>query len=409
MKRQKLFRPPYLYDAGGDISKPWWVEFGYRDPRDGVMKRKRVQDGFAELKTKKARYSYSEELIKNLTAKLQRGWIPPDDDKRNQIVYVDELEYHQAAQIYGRKRSSNKNIRFYASEYINLIKNSKAKKTFESYRGKIRLFIAWLEKEKLSENDLGTFDNAVILKFFDYLIIDKHLAGQTVEKYQVNLSNFFKFLIQRKIILVQPVTNIEIPETDEDFSASPFLDDDLKLLLPIIKNEDPQLYLAALLQYFCFVRPGDELLKLKIQQINFVTRTILIPKNVAKKRRERNIDIPYQLYDILLQHGISQFGKELFLIGPNGRPGTREIGYNTLRERFNRLRDRLGLSQSYKWYSFKHTGAGKLLESGASIVELMNQMGHTDIASTYRYIRRHFGERSEHVRSRFPDPPGYFN
>jgi integrase len=64
------------------------------------------------------------------------------------------------------------------------------------------------------------------------------------------------------------------------------------------------------------------------------------------------------------------------------------------------------MSQQYKWYSFKHTGAGKLLESGASIVELMNQLGHTDIASTYRYIRRHFGERSEHVRSKFPDPPG---
>jgi site-specific recombinase XerD len=79
---------------------------------------------------------------------------------------------------------------------------------------------------------------------------------------------------------------------------------------------------------------------------------------------------------------------------------------NTLRERFNKYRDRLNLSPSYKWYSFKHTGAGKLLESGASIAELMNQLGHTDIASTYRYIRQHFGERSEHVRNNFPNPPG---
>ena len=96
----------------------------------------------------------------------------------------------------------------------------------------------------------------------------------------------------------------------------------------------------------------------------------------------------------------------MYVIGPNGRPGIRPIGYNTLRERFNRIRDRLGMSQSYKWYSFKHTGAGKLLESGATIAELMNQLGHTDISSTYRYIRRHFGERSEHVRNNFPTPPG---
>ena len=56
MRQQKLFRAPYLYDAGGDLSKSWWIELGYRDPRDGKMKRKRYQEGFAEILTKKARY-----------------------------------------------------------------------------------------------------------------------------------------------------------------------------------------------------------------------------------------------------------------------------------------------------------------------------------------------------------------
>lgn len=406
MKRQKLFRPPYLYDAGGDISKPWWVELGYRDPRDGKMKRKRYQEGFFELRTKKERYAFAEELIKNLAGKLQRGWIPPDDDKRNQIVYVDELEYHQAAEVYGRSRKANKNIRFYASEYINLIKSTKAKKTFESYRGKIRLFIAWIEKKKLVDNHISTFSNAIILDFFDYLIIEKQLSGKTIQKYQVNISSFFKYLLTRKVILEQPVTGIEIPETSEDFAAVPFLDEDLEKLLPVIKAEDPQLYMAAMLQYFCFIRPGNELLRLKIKQINFTAKTIFIPKDVAKRRTARIMDIPIQLYQILLEHGIQHFDKEMFLIGRTGRPGSLGIGYNTLRERFNKFRERLGFSQSYKWYSFKHTGAGKLLESGATIAELMNQLGHTDIASTYRYIRRHFGERSEHIRNNFPDPPG---
>lgn len=406
MRRQKLFRPPYLYNSGGDLSKPWWIELGYRDPRDGKMKRKRYQDGFAELRTKKAREAYADELIKSLLAKLERGWIPPDDDSVNQVVYVDELEYHQAAQVYGRKRKANKNIRFYASDYITLIKNSKAKKTFESYRGKIRYFIHWLEKNKLVENDLSTFDNAVILRFFDHLIIDRRLAGKTVSKYQVNLFQFFKYLIGRKVLVENPVKNIEIPETDEDFAAVPFLDEDMELILPVIRREDPQLYLAALLQYFCFVRPGNELLTMRIKQINFSAQSISIPKNVAKKRRERTVELPTQLYNLMVEQGIQHFGKELFLIGPHGRPGTRQIGVNTLRERFNKIRDQLGLSKSYKWYSFKHTGAGKLLESGATIAELMNQLGHTDIASTYRYIRRHFGERSERVRNNFPDAPG---
>lgn len=406
MNRQKLFRMPRLYDAGGDLSKSWWIELGYRDPRDGKMHRKRYQDGFAQLRTKKERYKFAEELINNFSAKLLRGWSPLDDDKANQVVYTDELEYHQAAQVYGRKRKANKNIRFYASEYINLVKNTKAKKTFESYRGKIRELIAWLESNKLADNDLATIDNEVIVRFFDHLIVDRKLAGRTVDKYRRNLSVFFQYMIDRKITGINPVYNIEIPETDEDFSAVPFLDEDLIKLLPVVKANDPQLYLGAMLQYFCFIRPGDELLTMKVKQINFSARSILIPKNVAKKRKPRSIDIPDQMFDILIDQGIHNYGKEMFVIGTVGRPGNRKIGFNTLRNRFNIYRDRLGLSMSYKWYSFKHTGAGKLLESGATIVELMNQLGHTDITSTYRYIRRHFGERSEHVRSSFPDPPG---
>ena len=145
MKRQKLFRSPYLYDAGGDLQKPWWIELGYRDPLDGKMKRKRYQEGFAELRTKKARHEFADLQIKNFSAKLLKGWIP-SDDSTTQVVYVDDLEYHQAAQVYGRKRQANKNIRFYASEYTTLQKNTKAKKTYESYRGKIREFVSWLER-----------------------------------------------------------------------------------------------------------------------------------------------------------------------------------------------------------------------------------------------------------------------
>lgn len=405
MKRQKLFRAPKLNDRGGDISKPWWVEIGYRDPRTGRMERKRYQKEISLLKTKKSRYEMADKLSKELLAKLNRGWIPPDDTAE-QVVYVDQLEYHQAAQTYGRRRKANKNIRFYASEYITLIKSSKAKKTFESYRGKIRELIAWLEKNRLVDNDISTFDGNIFQQFFDHLIIERELAGQTVEKYHIQIMKFMRYLVERKAISVIPEFTVEYPETDEDYSALPFSDDDLEIILRAIEGEDPQLYLAALLQFYCFIRPGDELLTLRVRQLNFTSRTIFIPKNIAKKRTARTVDIPNQMYRLLIENGINRINSELFVIGPFGRPGTRSIGYNTLRERFNRFRDRLGLNKNYKWYSFKHTGAGKLLESGATIIELMNQLGHTNMESTYRYIRRHFGERSEHVRTRFPDAPG---
>ena len=404
MRRLKLYRLPKLHNAGGDLSKPWWVEIAYRDPRDQKMKRKRYNSGFAELKTKKARNSFAEALIIDLSAKLEVGWNPLDDIEK--VPYVDELEYYQAAQVYGRKREAIKHIRFYGSEYITLMKSTKAKKTFESYRGKIRTLIIWLEKERLADNDISTFSPGILTRFFDHLILDLHLAGPTVEKYRMTIGSFFQYMVNRHALAKFDMPKVEIPEVGEDYAAVPFMDDDMKKLLDAIREEDPQLYLAALLQYFCFIRPGAELLTLKVGQIDFTKRTVFIPKNIAKKRVARTMDIPTQLHDLLLEHGIHHFNKEMFVIGNFGRPGKQGVGFNTLRMRFNKFRDRMKMSQHYKWYSFKHTGAGKLLESGASIVELMNQLGHSDITSTYHYIKRHFGERSEHIRTKFPSPPG---
>ncbi len=407
MIRKKLFRLPRLVNSGKKLSDQWWVELAYRDPRDGKMKRKRYKAGFSSLNTKKARIDYSKKLICELTEKLNAGWNPLDDIE--QVAYVDELEYHQAARAYGRKRESIKNIHFYGSEYITLMKGTKAKKTYESYRGKIRFFISWLEKEKLADNCLSLFKAEMLHKFFDHLILDIALAGPTVEKYRMTIGSFFQYLVDRKVFQSFTMPKVVIPEICEDFAAVPFLDDDLKGILNAIREEDPQLYLAALLQYFCFIRPGAELITLKIGQIDFTKRTIFIPKNIAKKRVARTMDIPDQLYEVLIEHGLHRYNKEMVVIGNFGRPGLKGIGYNTLRMRFNKFRDRMKLSKSYKWYSFKHTGAGKLLESGATIAELMNQLGHSDITSTYHYIKRHFGERSVHVRTKFPSPPGMKN
>ena len=55
------------------------------------MVRKRFMEGFAELRTKKARIEFALKRISELTAKLQRAWIPADDTEK--VAYEDELQY----------------------------------------------------------------------------------------------------------------------------------------------------------------------------------------------------------------------------------------------------------------------------------------------------------------------------
>lgn len=58
----------------------------------------------------------------------------------------------------------------------------------------------------------------------------------------------------------------------------------------------------------------------------------------------------------------------------------------------------------------KHTGAGFLLDvPGITIKDIQEHLGHTDIHSTYQYIKKYRGMTSEKIKHNFPNPFFEFN
>lgn len=83
-------------------------------------------------------------------------------------------------------------------------------------------------------------------------------------------------------------------------------------------------------------------------------------------------------------------------------PGKMHIGKNTMRLRFNKIRKRLNLPESYMLYSFKHTGNSAAVDAGISAYERMMQNGHTSIRTTEIYTKNKIGFQSEDIRQNFP-------
>jgi integrase len=110
------------------------------------------------------------------------------------------------------------------------------------------------------------------------------------------------------------------------------------------------------------------------------------------------------LIDILFEYNINRYASDLYVFGRGGIPSEVMLGKNTLRNRFNKFRDKLNFPKTYKFYSMKHTGAGMLLDSGATIEEIRDHMGHFSIESTDYYIRRHFGNRNQKIIKHHPSP-----
>lgn len=379
----------------------WYIHFSVRNPLTGKMERQKIYEGFEQLTSYEAKKAHAKVLIDKYTALLKNGWTPwtnPD------VIYEDEVQYQNESDSFGNIKKSNNCIRRLSSEFLIFKKQGIESKTYSSYRSKIRKFTLWLEKKEFGERDITTINNDIILQFFDYLINEKGLDKVTVSNYKILITSLFEFLIKKKYINQNPVYDIPSARKKVDNSPKPFDPEDLKKLLTEIQKKDPQLFLACMMQYYCAIRPGTELRLLKIKHINFSARKITINIIDSKEPRQDVIDIPTQLYDLFQKFGLRNFDRELYIFSHNGMPGEMALGKNSMRNRFNKFRESLNLSHEYKYYSFKHTGAGALLDAGISFKDLMDHLRHQDMESTYHYIRRYRGNRNDRIRNHFPDP-----
>ena len=171
-----------------------------------------------------------------------------------------------------------------------------------------------------------------------------------------------------------------------------------------LKKNDPQLYLACLFQYYCATRPGNELRLLKIKQINFHSGLITIKSTEAKNNKSRVIQLADTFRNILLEYGINNFNKEFYIFSKMGIPGLEPLGKNNMRNRFNRYRDALGLSKDYKYYSWKHSGAGSLDDINVPLREIQLHLGHSSAEYTAIYLKKRRGVKNDKIKYEFPDP-----
>lgn len=103
MRRKKVIVLPHLVDAGGDLTKDWFVEYSCRDPRTDKLKRFREYAGLGRQKSAKERHALAEQIIRELKDKLATGWVPFQEEK---LTYQDELILQVHADRWGRERES---------------------------------------------------------------------------------------------------------------------------------------------------------------------------------------------------------------------------------------------------------------------------------------------------------------
>ncbi|WP_299576717.1 site-specific integrase [uncultured Sunxiuqinia sp.] len=404
MRRNKIAILPEVNNCGGDLSKKWFVYYSYRDPRNGKMKRFKAYQGLHKIKDFAGRTEAAEKLKAEYAAKLKNGWSPFLADES--AIYEDQLQYQNVARIYGKLKMANKTVSFYCSKFIAQKKADAdlEPETISTYTSKLRIFSLWLDKNGMGDYDITVIGNDIVLQFFDYLINDRKLAGNSIKKYRQLLQDMFEFARKAGSIMINPVYDIPVCKRINDQSPRPIAEFDIQDLKDAIKKEDPQLWLAISFEYYCFLRPGKELRLLRVGEIDFVRGVIDVEQLRAKTNLERFPTIPLVFLKELREvYQLQDYPRDYYVFGKHGKPGPEFLGKNNMRTRFRNIRKKLKMPDGYKYYSWKHTGNGRAADAGISMKALQDQNGHTSIQTTEIYMRHKIGRVSEEIRDNFPE------
>ena len=137
----------------------------------------------------------------------------------------------------------------------------------------------------------------------------------------------------------------------------------------------------------------NEAMSLTAEQIDFQQNTLLVPSDIAKNRKYREIPISREISKRLrqlLDETVQYFGEgyQLFM-NAYGEPFTADA----FRRRLNRLKVKLDIPKLHP-HMFRHTFARNYILNGGDLFTLQKILDHADIHTTRKYIQMD----SEHLR-----------
>jgi len=400
-KQHELIRLPVIFDSGGDLSKNWFIEFYARNPRTSKMERQRIYKDINKYHTLKERRAAAEKMRQHWTDKLKAGWSPFVD---NSIIYDDNLEYQTYIKNYKKVKSTNGTFRFYASKYLDAIKNEVDGTTISTYRSKLRLFDAWLEGKGINQADISAIDQRVVFDFITFIISERGLSKVSVDNYRILLRSMFDYVRKEKSRkhLLNPCFDLPGTKKVNDSAAYPIYEDDIPVFKEYIFKKDPQLWLVICFEYYCFLRPRKEIRFLKLSDIDFGRGMIHVREEIAKTDK-RWVTIPKAFMKLMREtYNLHIYPRNFYVIGKKGIPGPDHVSINNLSNRFVRYRKKLNMPEIYKLYSWKHTGNIRADKAGIPRQETQVQNGHTTLATTEGYMRNIGVVESTNILNRFP-------
>ena len=287
------------------------------------------------------------------------------------------------------------------TKYFNylLIERGIAQNTLESYGRDLRRFLLFVQENK-GLTDVREVTPEVIIEYL-VRIKNEGLAANSMNRSLAALRGFYKYLLREKIIIETPLANIELakvwmklPDTISKEEMKAILAQPGSQTTPAIRN-------TAMLEllYATGIRVS-ELINLTMNSVNWQVGFLIV---MGKGSKERIVPIGKIAYDCTRCY-VDEARPQLMQKKSTDVLFLNRFGGKFTRQGFWKIvvgyAKNTGLQKKVYPHTFRHSFASHLLEGGADLRTVQVMLGHADISTTqiYTHITR---ERLREVHQKY--------
>lgn len=259
-----------------------------------------------------------------------------------------------------------------------------AQNTLESYQRDLSTFVAYVKSSQLDTDPLQCKRTDIVSYLYHLKISGR--ANATISRNLASLRSFYHFLLRETMINIDPTANVETPKIEKRLPKVLSVNEVERLLLgpdgltPSGARDKAMLELL----YATGIRVS-ELVSLKLGDLNLSTGFL---RCLGKGSKERIIPIGTIAQQTLfhyLRTGRQQFVRqtesEALFLNHHGEEMSRQ-GFWKILKKYSRS---AGILVDITPHTLRHSFATHLLERGADLRSVQEMLGHADISTTQIY------------------------
>lgn len=264
--------------------------------------------------------------------------------------------------------------------------------TAQDYRMHLRAHLI----PHFGERRIDTIDAAAIEALIAALQ-DKGLKAKTVRTYVTTLSTLLNYAVRKRWLARSPMPEVDLPPLADTAATEPLrflrvfeVHDLAAAAIPgPYEQVDRCLYVTASLTG---LRQG-ELRGLPWECVDLVAQRVRVVHNIVRGRRTtpksgkmRSVPLAPQvvaeLEALREQSRWTRPTDPVFADFATGQP----IARTPLMERYRKALTAAGLDEQFRFHDLRHTFGTSLAMAGVDVVTIQEYMGHSDLATTRRYL-----------------------